>query len=323
MEAGLWYLLRCELFLRLCKHMKELRSFENLSAMLAILRSGSPSNAARVLGRAPSSIYRAIDRLEEDVGAALFVRTSTGWKVTDAGLKIARLGERIQREIAEAELALLHRSQRFPAPLRVSASDSFASFLGPVLAQFAEARPDVLVELIVDNNVVDLGRREADIAIRPDKRPGDGMVGQRAGKLAHGLYGSRRVLELHGMPASLAELSRHRICVLSRGLPHFTASGWWKEQKFADGPSVSFVANTETALAAAIRDGAGVGVLPRFIGDGLEGVMRIPSIPVGDPVDIWLVTHPSLRQNAVVRSLIRVLAGAIRRDASLFAGSRK
>ena len=46
--------------------------------------------------------------------------------------------------------------------------------------------------------------------------------------------------------------------------------------------------------------------------------MRIPSIPVGDPVDIWLVTHPSLRQNGVVRSLIRILAGAIRKDAGLF-----
>lgn len=301
--------------------MKELRSFDSLAAMLATLRSGSPSKAARMLGRAPSSIYRAIDRLEEDVGAALFVRVSTGWKATDAGLKIARLGERMQIEIAEAELALLYRSQRFPAPLRVSASDSFASYLGPILAQFADQRPDVLVELIVDNNVVDLGRREADIAIRPDKRPGDGVVGQRAGKLAHGLYGSRRVLKLHGMPASRAELSSHRICVLTPGLPHFTASGWWREQKVAGGPSVSFVANTETALAAAIRDGAGVGVLPRFTGDRLEGVMRIATIEIGEPVDIWIVTHPSLRQNAVVRSLIRVLASAIRRDANLFAGS--
>jgi len=90
--------------------MKELRSFDSLAAMLATLRSGSPSKAARMLGRAPSSIYRAIDRLEEDVGAALFVRVSTGWKATDAGLKIARLGERMQIEIAEAELALLYRS---------------------------------------------------------------------------------------------------------------------------------------------------------------------------------------------------------------------
>jgi DNA-binding transcriptional LysR family regulator len=193
--------------------MKELRSFDNLAAMLATLRSGSPSKAARVLRRAPSSIYRAIERVEKDVGVTLFMRASTGWTATDAGLKVARLGERMEAEIAEAELALLHRNQQFRAPLRVSASDSFASFLGPVLADFAKGRPDVLIELTVDNNVVDLGRREADIAIRPDKRPGDGMVGQRAGKLAHGLYGSAQLLSSHGMPTSLVELGRYRICV--------------------------------------------------------------------------------------------------------------
>ena len=301
--------------------MKELRSFENLIAVLATLRWGSPSKAARRLGRAPSSIYRAIDRPEKDVGTALFLRASAGWRATDAGLKIARLGERMQAEIDEAELALLHRNRRFPAPLRVSVSDGFASYLGPVLADFAGRGPEVPIEVIVDNNVVDLGRREADIAIRPDNRPGDGVVGQRAGKLAHGLYGCARLLDLHGLPACAADVSRYRVCVLTAALPHFIASRWWKEQKLADGPSVSFVANTETALAAAIRGGAGIGILPRFIGDSLEGVRRIASIRVGDPVDIWLVTHHSLRHNAVVRSLLRTLAAAIRKDASLFAGS--
>lgn len=300
--------------------MNELRSYDNLAAVLATLRLGSPSKAARGLGRPPSSIYRAIERLEKGVGTALFLRASTGWKATAAGLEIAQLAERMQADINEAELALLHRNQRFPAPLRVSVSDSFASYLSPVLAEFAGRRPEVPIEVIVDNNVVDLGRREADIAIRPDNRPGDGMVGQRAGKLAHGLYGSTRLLKLHGTPASVAELSRYRACVLTAALPHFTASSWWKEQK-PPGPSVSFIANCETVLAAAIRGGAGIGALPRFIGDRLEGVTRIASIEVGNPVDIWLVTHPALRHNAVVRSLIRNLAAAIRKDARLFTGS--
>jgi DNA-binding transcriptional LysR family regulator len=104
-------------------------------------------------------------------------------------------------------------------------------------------------------------------------------------------------------------------------LPHFTASNWWKGRDH--GAVVSFVANTETALAAAIAGGAGLGVLPRFIGDRLDAVRRIPTIDIGDPVDIWLITHPTLSENAVVRSLIRALAAAIRKDARLFAGSNK
>jgi DNA-binding transcriptional LysR family regulator len=303
--------------------MKELRSFDSLAAILATLRSGSPSKAARALGRAPSSIYRAIERLEKTVGAPLFLRSSSGWKPTDAGLKILRLGERMEAEIAEVELSLLHRSQRFPAPVRLSASDGFASYLGPVLAAFAERQRDVTIDLLVDNNFVDLLRRQADIAIRPDMRPGDGLVGRRAGRLAHALYGSVRLLQRHGMPASLTDLSRYRLCSLTPALPHFTASSWSKAYNATHGSPIAFVANTETALATAIAAGGGIGVLPCFIGDRLEGVTRVPAINVGEPVDIWLVTHPTLRENVVVRSLIRTLAAAIRKDARLFAGSNK
>lgn len=303
--------------------MQELRSFESLAAMLATLRSGSPSKAAQALGRAPSSVYRAIERLEKDVGAPLFLRSPSGWKPTDAGLTIVRLGERMEAEITEAELSLLRRNQRFPAPLRVSASDGFAAYLGPALAAFAERQCDVVIDLVVDNNFVDLVRRQADIAIRPDMRPGDGLVGQRAGKLAHALYCSVKLLERHGMPTSLTDLSRYRICALTPALPHFTASSWWKGHDVTHGSSISFIANTEMALAAAIAGGAGIGVLPRFIGDHLDGVMRIPTMRVGEPVDIWLVTHRTLRENPVVRSLIRTLAAAIRKDARLFAGSNK
>ena len=132
---------------------------------------------------------------------------------------------------------------------------------------------------------------------------------------------SADLIERQGMPASVEDLGRFRLCSLTPALPHFTASNWWKGRDH--GAVVSFVANTETALAAAIAGGAGIGVLPRFIGDRLDAVRRIPAIDIGDPVDIWLITHPTLSENAVVRSLIRALAAAIRKDARLFAGSNR
>lgn len=305
------------------KSMKALRSFDNLAAMLATQRLASPSKAARALGRAPSSVYRAIERLEAEAGAPLFLRSALGWKPTAEGLRIVQFGERIEAEIAETELVLLRGKRRFPAPVRVSASDSFAAYLAPVLVAFAEREPDAVIELIADNNFVDLVRRQADIAVRPDMRPGDGLVGQRAGKLAHALYGATALLERHGMPQTIADLHRYAICALTPTLPHFTASNWWKGLVGSHGMRVTFIANTETALAAAIAAGVGIGVLPRFIGDRLDGVLRLPSIQIGEPVDIWLITHPKLRENAMVRSLIRVLAAAIRKDSRLAAGLKK
>jgi DNA-binding transcriptional LysR family regulator len=86
---------------------------------------------------------------------------------------------------------------------------------------------------------------------------------------------------------------------------------------------VAFIANTETTLAAAIAAGVGIGVLPCFIGDRLDGILRLPSIQIGETVGIRLITRPKLRLNAAVRSLIRTLAAAIRKDARLSAGRKK
>jgi DNA-binding transcriptional LysR family regulator len=89
--------------------MKQLRSLDNLTAMLATLRSGSPSHAARTLRLAPSSVYRAVDRLERKVGAPLFLRAASGWTLTDIGQEIAQLAERVEDDIAHVELSLLGR----------------------------------------------------------------------------------------------------------------------------------------------------------------------------------------------------------------------
>ena len=69
-------------------------------------------------------------------------------------------------------------------------------------------------------------------------------------------------------------------------------------------------------IAAAIAAGAGIGVLPCFLGDRLKGVKRVMGIPVAAPVDIWIVTHAALRQNPVVTALMRTLADGMRRDAA-------
>jgi DNA-binding transcriptional LysR family regulator len=297
----------------------DLRSPECLFGVLAIHRAGSPVKAAKDLGWAPSTIYRAIERLEKAVGAPVFERAQTGWMPTEIGRRLIRLAEKIEVEVLETEVFLLGRNKHFPAPLRISASDGFAEgYLAPILAEFAQHTPDVTIEIIVDNQFSDLARRQAEIAIRPDQRPGEGLVGRRAGKLAHALYGATALFKTGDRPASVDDLSGFKVCMLSAALDRHTSATWWRHgiRKEVD---ISFVANTEMALAAAIAAGAGIGVLPCFLGDRLDGVERL-TIAVGPPVDIWLVTHSGLRSNPLVRTLIRALASAMKRDAAMLAG---
>lgn len=299
--------------------MRYVRSLDQLDAVAAVARTDSPLQAARVLGCAVSSVYRAVERLERDAGQAIFQRTRSGWKLTDAGHEIVQLAERIQAEIAAAELRLVGKSRGVPAEIRISASDGLAGwFLAPVLAEYAHKQPNVVFDLVADNQFADLAHREADIAIRPDQRPGDDLVGRRAGKLAHALYGADSLLQRWGTPKVIADLGRFEMCALSERLKHFTAVQWAKGPASLCLPKASLNFNTETALADAITAGAGLGILPCFIGGRLKGVRRIASIEVAEPVDIWLVTHQALRGNSIIKSLIQHLAGAFRRSAPLF-----
>ncbi len=300
-----------------------LRSAEHMACVLATRRTGTPLAAARQLSLAPSTVYRAIDRLERDIGMPLFERGPAGWVPTEIGERVVRLAEATETEFAEAERFLMGMGERFPTPVRVSASDGLAEgYLGPVLAKYVRRHPGVTIDLVVDNRFVNLARNEAHLAIRPHQKPGEGLVGRRAGKLAHALYGARPLLRKHGNPRSVSDLSRFSICMLSRELEYHTGAKWWTAG-FRKRASVSLIANTETSLAAAIAAGAGVGVLPCFLGDRLRGVERVTTIPVGPPVDIWLVTHAALRRHPVVTGLIRALAEAMRRDAARLAGTRK
>jgi DNA-binding transcriptional LysR family regulator len=298
-----------------------LRSPECIASVLMTSRLGTPLKAARVMTCAPSTVYRAIARLEREIGAALFDRGPDGWVPTHVGHRVIVLAETIEREAAATELLVLGRNAGFAGPVRLSASDGLAeAYLVPVLARFARTMPSLAIELVVDNQFADLHRRAADIAVRPSQKPGEDLIGRRVGKLAHALYGAAPLLRKRGMPASPSDLARHDVCVLADELAHHTAAKWWSK-RIKKQVNVAFIANTEMSLAAAISAGMGIGILPCFLGDRLDGVTRVTAIPVGLPVDIWLVTHPALRGNPVIQGLIRALADAMQRDAAILTGT--
>lgn len=295
-------------------------SLDDLRTAAAIARHRTPLRAARAAARAPSSVYRAIDRLEGDVGRPLFERSPAGWRPTATGQELVALSERIEAELAATELRLTGSAGIAPVVIRISASDGFAGwFLAPVLAQFVRDRPQIRIELISDNAFADLAHREADLAVRPDQRPGDDLIGRRAGKLAHALYGADTLLAQYGLPHSLADLQQMPFCALSAELQHFTAAAWARGPAAQELRLIPLVLNTETALAQAVVAGTGIGVLPCFIGRQLAGVSRIRAISVAEPVDIWLVAHRTWRGDPHVGALLRHLTRAFREAAAAFA----
>jgi len=150
--------------------------FDDLAVFLAVADAGSLAAAARALAVDPSTVSRRVGRLEEDLGIALFQRTGQGMAVSEAG---RRLAERLRPAMALVELGLdeaLQPPDRLQGLIRVTAPTEIGSeFLVPVVQRFLEAHPHVDIALELSVRTLELGRREADLALRTH-RPERGDV---------------------------------------------------------------------------------------------------------------------------------------------------
>jgi DNA-binding transcriptional LysR family regulator len=116
---------------------------------------------------------------------------------------------------------------RLAGSLRVTTTDTLVhGLLGPHLRAFQAAYPAIKLELITGNAFFDLSKREADVALRPSRHPGDAMVGRKLAALAVALYGARDYLDARGRPASEADLTGHALTTGDASLAHLPATRW-------------------------------------------------------------------------------------------------
>jgi DNA-binding transcriptional LysR family regulator len=264
--------------------------WDDLRIFLAAFREGSCAAAGARLGVNQSTISRRISALERDLGVRLFDRTPDGLVPTAAAEEIVPRAELFEATAAELIGAIEGLDTRLGGVVRIASPHMIASeLLAPALPAFLAERPGLRLELIAGDAIVDLSRREADLAlrfVRPDR--GD-LVVRRVGTLRFAVFGSKTYLDAnHGKPAE--ELAWLDWDTTQAQLPDAV----WLQAQF---PGVEPVLRTNTlgVRVRATRTGLGVAVLARSLAaryselEALEGLPAIPDIPV------WLVGHRALR----------------------------
>ena len=288
----------------------------HLSVLLAIARSGSPSAAAAKEDAQPATLYRQIDALEKAAGAKLFMRLRGLWTPTPLGHKLIEIAAGLERKLVDFSLAAAAEDEKAAGLLRVTASDAFAGFyLASRLAGFAASTPGITVELIVTNLRLDLGKGEADIAIRPHSHPGNGLFGRRAGRMHHGLFASNAYIARMGLPVGAEHCADHEIIAYGREIAHFDAAHFTAALLRGKTPVARM--NDLVSMAKAVEAGLGLAALPNFVGRQLAGTRYLMPAGNGLPVDIWVLCHESQRKNAKVKAFTRYFANQIKLDASL------
>jgi DNA-binding transcriptional LysR family regulator len=300
--------------------MQESGDWNDLRSFLAIARHGSLQGAAGTLGVNHSTVFRRLNALEARLGVRLFDRSPHGYALTVAGEHMLASAERVEDEILGLERRLLGGDVRLAGSLRVTTTDTLANgLLGPHLRAFQAAYPAIELELITGNAFFDLSRREADVALRPSRHPGDAMVGRKLAAIAVALYGARGYLAERGRPRREAELAGHALITGDASLAHLPATRWLA--RHAPQGATVLRCNSWLSQCAAARAGLGLAALPCFLGDRAPELVRVLPPEPALAGELWLLTHPDLRRTARVRAFIGTLARGLRRERALLEGA--
>jgi DNA-binding transcriptional LysR family regulator len=285
--------------------------WNRVRAFLVTAEEGSLSAAARALGLTQPTLGRQVDALERELGVALFERHGRGLRPTPAGLNLLDHARRMGDGAGGLALAVAGLSDTIDGEVSVSASDVYAArLLPPILGRLHAAHPALRVEIVVDNALSDLRRREADIALR-NVRPDDpDLIGRKIRDAGARLYAATSLLDRLGRPgtpdgfagASVVEIDRTgalRAMMAGMGFP-------------VEAMAFPFRTSNFTVAWEMVRAGHAICVLDDRIGDAEPGVERIlPDLaPVLFPV--WLVAHRDVRRARRLRVVWDALAEGLR-----------
>lgn len=301
-----------------------MNDWNELRLVLAVHRAASLAAAAERLSVDHSTAFRRLKALETRLGVRLFERLSGGvYQATEAGQRMAAAAERMEDEVLALDRDLTGQDHRLSGRLRVTSSETLAySRLTRHLAALRQVHPGVTVELAIDNRVLNLSRREADVALRPVRPRDDSLWGRRLAQVAWGIYAAPEYLAASGGPLqSVDALAGHALIGWEYGVNAILAAEWLSRMVPDD--TVAYRANSLVNQLVAARAGIGLALLPCYLGDSEPGIVRAMPEPVSDlEGELWIVAHADLKGTARVRAFFDVVGDGLARERDLFEGHR-
>lgn len=279
-----------------------------LMTFLAAARLGRYTAAAEVLGVNHSTVSRRIAALEDAMGGRVLVRGTSGWEVTPLGRRALAVAERIEASVRD----LADHDGSVQGMVRIAAPDAFTSaFLVPAMVALQKRHPALAVELIAATQRVRQNRSGVDLEIVVGRPQVHRAFATRICDYALVLYATPDYLERTGAPTSIAGLAQHplvyyiesslQVDELDRAVQSLPASP-------ASIRSTSVFAHVEAAAA-----GAGIGLLPDFLGDADPRLVRVLDGVYSHPLGYWAVTRDEGPRNPVVTEALDALRDHIAR----------
>jgi molybdate transport repressor ModE-like protein len=292
--------------------------WNDLRYLLAVHQAGSLAGAAKNLKVAKATVSRRLSALEQALGAPLVERRPNGLLLTQAGRDVVAAAEGVDATLGSLEGKLAEATSARPSgTVRLTAPHWLAArILIPALPDLANRYPELDVQLVGTNQILNLAQREADVAIRNVRPSHQSLACRKIVDLGGSVYASHLYLERRGVPASPDDLGGHDVLAYEGlgGMPGFE---WLREP--ARGGRIAFRANDPEALVGAATAGLGLCAVPCLLGDPETALRRVESLGFSR-CELLLVTHEETRKTPRVRVVSDFVADLFRESRARIEG---
>lgn len=272
--------------------------WDKLRIFHAVADAGSLTHAGDVLHLSQSAVSRQIRALEESLNTTLFHRHARGLILTEQGELLFDATSAMSRRLDTAEARIRDSEEEVFGELRVTTTTGFGSlWLAPRLPHLYEKFPELKIDLMLEERVLDLPMREADVAIRMKEPSQADLIRRKLMSVHMRLYAIPEYLEKKGIPETMEDLTKHRLICQNVTATQVSAGAHLVKELLTYDIPTTLTVNNYFGVLQAVKAGLGVGVLPDYVTEDFPDIKRVlPDVESND-VPVFLAYPEELRQS--------------------------
>lgn len=272
--------------------------WDKLRIFHAVADAGSLTHAGDTLHLSQSAVSRQIRALEESLNTTLFHRHARGLILTEQGELLFDATSAMSRRLDTAEARIRDSEEEVFGELRVTTTTGFGSlWLAPRLPALYDKYPDLKIDLMLEERVLDLPMREADVAIRMKEPSQADLIRRKLMSVNMRLYATPAYLESRGIPETPEQLSGHRLICQNVTTTQVSAGAKFVQELLTYDIPSTLTVNNYFGVLQAVRSDLGIGVLPDYVIEDFPNIQRVlPELESND-VPVFLAFPEELRQS--------------------------
>jgi DNA-binding transcriptional LysR family regulator len=272
--------------------------WDKLRVFHAVADAGSLTHAGDTLHLSQSAVSRQVRALEEALNTTLFHRHARGLILTEQGELLFDATKSMNKRLEAASARIRDSEEEVFGELRVTTTIGFGTlWLAPRLPKLYEQYPDLKIDLMLEERVLDLPMREADVAIRMKEPSQADLIRKKLMSVRMRLYASQSYMDERGSINDIEEVSNHRLICQSISSAQVAAGATLVQHLLTyDVPSL-FTVNNYFGVLQGVLNNLGIGVLPDYVTEDFPDLVRVLPDLESSEVPVFLAYPEELRQS--------------------------